>query len=103
MFLEIANTVMVTCGLDGQLIFWDFGTHAILKKEMLKSPLTMMHGCQDGGFIAVASQDKIVRVYDIFTYKLSRRFIGHKREISDLAFSPGKICSNINTYFKFNH
>lgn len=40
------------------------------------------------GFVAVASQDRIVRVYDILTYKLSRRFSGHTREISDLAFSP---------------
>ena len=40
------------------------------------------------GFIAVASQDRIVRVYDISTYKISRRFSGHSREISDMAFSP---------------
>lgn len=38
--------------------------------------------------MAVASQDRVVRVYDISTYKLSRRFSGHSREISDLAFSP---------------
>lgn len=38
--------------------------------------------------MAVASQDRIVRVYDITTYKMSRRFAGHSREISDLAFSP---------------
>ena len=30
----------------------------------------------------------MVRVYDITTYKISRRFSGHSREISDLAFSP---------------
>jgi hypothetical protein len=40
------------------------------------------------GFVAVASQDRIVRVYDITTFKMSRRFAGHSREISDLAFSP---------------
>ena len=38
--------------------------------------------------MAVASQDRIVRVYDISTYKISRRFSGHSREISDMAFSP---------------
>jgi hypothetical protein len=46
MFIEIANTIMVTCGLDGLLIFWDFGTHQILNKQQLKSPITMMHGFQ---------------------------------------------------------
>ena len=29
-----------------------------------------------------------VRVFDVFTYKLSRRFSGHSREISDMAFAP---------------
>ena len=88
MFIEIANTVMVTCGLDGLLIFWDYGSHAILQKVPHSSPLTMMQGFQDGAFVAVASQDRVVRVYDIFTHKISRRFEGHAREISDLSFSP---------------
>ena len=79
---------MVTCGMDGLLIFWDYGTHAILQKVPHSSPLTMMQGFQDGGFVAVASQDRVVRVYDIFTHKITRRFEGHAREISDLSFSP---------------
>ena len=49
MFIEIANTVMVTCGLDSRLIFWDFGSHAILHKLTHTSPFTMMLGFQDGG------------------------------------------------------
>jgi U3 small nucleolar RNA-associated protein 21 len=49
MFIDIGNTLMVTCGLDCQLIFWDFGSHAILHKLTHTSPLTMMHGFQDGG------------------------------------------------------
>jgi len=87
-FIEVANTVMATCGLDGLLVFWDFASHAVLHRAALPSPLTMMQGFQDGGFVAVAAQDRVVRVYDVFTYKLSRRFAGHSREISDLAFSP---------------
>ena len=87
-FIEVANTVMATCGLDGLLVFWDFASHAVLHRADLQTPLTMMQGFQDGGFVAVAAQDRVVRVYDVFTYKLSRRFAGHSREISDLAFSP---------------
>lgn len=49
MFIEIANTIMVTCSLDGQIIFWDFGTHAVLDTIAHNSPLTMMIGFQDGG------------------------------------------------------
>ena len=32
MFIEIANTVMATCGLDGWVIFWDFGTKDALHR-----------------------------------------------------------------------
>lgn len=49
MFIEIANTIMTTCSLDGQLIFWDFGGHAVLERVIHSSPLTMMIGFQDGG------------------------------------------------------
>ena len=51
MFIEIANTIMTTCSLDGQLIFWDFGGHAVLERVIHSSPLTMMIGFQDGGTI----------------------------------------------------
>ena len=49
MFIDIANTVMVTSSLDGSLIFWDFGSHTVLDKVIHSSPLTMMIGFQDGG------------------------------------------------------
>ena len=49
MFIEIANTIMVTCSLDGQIIFWDFGTHAVLDAIAHNSPFSMMVGFQDGG------------------------------------------------------
>ena len=88
MFIEIANTVMVTCALDGWVIFWDFGTKEALHRVSLKSPAMMLQGFQDGGFVAIASQDRTVRVFDVFTYKLSRRFSGHSREISDMSFAP---------------
>ena len=42
MFIEIANTVMVTCGLDGKVIFWDFGTKDVLHRVRVQ-PHTPSH------------------------------------------------------------
>ena len=79
---------MVSCGLDGLLIFWDFRTYCIVSKVAHESPLTQMLGFRDGGFVAVVAQDRVVRVYDVTTGKLTRRFSGHSREITDMAFTP---------------
>lgn len=51
-------------------------------------PLLKLEGFRDAGFVAVAGQDRIIRVYDVNTRKLSRRFVGHSREVTDMAFSP---------------
>jgi hypothetical protein len=49
MYIEMGNTTMATSSLDGLLIFWDFGSHSIIKKIAHECPLTMMLGFQDGG------------------------------------------------------
>lgn len=88
-FVNATNTVMVSCGLDGLVIFWDFESHAELHRVSHDSPLLLMQGFRDSGFVAIAAQDRTVRVYDLATFKLSRRFTGgHSREITDIAFSP---------------
>lgn len=79
---------MVSCGLDGLVMFWDFQNHKILHKVTHSTPQLLMHGFRDSSYVALAGQDRILRVYDISTYKLSRRFDGHSREITDLAFTP---------------
>jgi U3 small nucleolar RNA-associated protein 21 len=48
-----------------------------------------MVGFKDGNFCAVAGVDRVIRVFDIATCKLARRFgDGHSREITDMAFTP---------------
>eukprot|EP01038_Epipyxis_sp_PR26KG_P010444 gene10444-14028_t len=89
LFVDMMNMVLVSCGLDGLLIFWDFNNHQILKiVDHNKVPLIRMQGFRDGNFVAIVSVDNVVRVYDVSTCKLSRRFEkGHKREITDVCFS----------------
>ncbi len=88
-FIDMMGITMVSCGYDGTICFWDFTTQQLLHKVTLSSPQVLMQGFRDANFFAVAGQDRVIRVYDINTYKLSRRYAnGHSREITDLAFSP---------------
>ena len=88
LFVDLTNSLLASCGLDGRLIFWDTNTGKVLHAVEGPTPYLLMVGFRDAGFVAVASQDRVVRVYDFATCKLSRRFDGHSREITDIAFTP---------------
>lgn len=87
-FVDINNSVLVSCGIDGLIIFWDFFTHEIISYVNLKSPQLRLEGFRDGDFVAVVGNDRVVRVYDMGSKKLSRRFDGHSREVTDCVFTP---------------
>ena len=74
--------------IDGSVIFWHLLSHEKLGTINGSVPLLKMEGFRDAGFVAIAGQDRVIRVYDINTRKLCRRFAGHSREITDMAFSP---------------
>lgn len=88
LFVDTTMSILVSSGLDGKLIFWDFNSHKILGVADNSSPILKMEGFRDGNFVAVVSQDRLVRVYDMTSQKLCRRFDGHSREVTDVAFSP---------------
>eukprot|EP00605_Chrysophyceae_sp_TOSAG23-4_P002689 GSChrysophyteH1.ASY1.ANO1.2966.1 assembled CDS len=88
LFVDTSNSVLVSCALDGNTIFWDLNKGSVLNCVESDTAHLLMVGMRDAGFAAVASQDRVIRVYDMTTYKLARRFDGHSREVSDLAFTP---------------
>ena len=88
LFVDISNSILVSCGLDGHICFWDFHQHTLLAQLTLASAQLFLCGFKDAGFAAVIGQDRVVRIYDVITHKLVRRFSGHAREITDTAFSP---------------
>jgi WD40 repeat protein len=93
-FVDMLGVTMVSCGYDGSVCFWDFNTQELVHRVDLGTPQVLLQGFRDASFFAVAGQDKVIRLFDMNTYKLSRRFAGgHSREITDLAFSPGTLPS----------
>ena len=88
LFVDTSNSVLVSVGLDGNTLFWDMYSGKVMNCIRSDTAHLMLVGLRDAGFAAVASQDRVVRVYDMATCKLARRFSGHSREISDMAFTP---------------
>ena len=64
------------------MIFWDHKSHAVLDCLQLDSPQIKLHGFRDAGFVVVVSLDRVVRVMDLTTRRMCRRFDGHSREVS---------------------
>ena len=89
LFIDAMNTTMVSCGSDGYVIFWDFDSHNIVHFQKFDSSMTLMVGFKDSGFVAVAAEDNVVRIFDLATFKLSRRFPGdsHSLPITDMCFA----------------
>ena len=103
LFLDSTLSVLVSSGLDGKLIFWNFSDRQVIEIVQINIPILKMECFRDGNFIAVvcggprqqqdidANQDfakqQEVRVYDLHSHRLCRRFNGHDREITDIIFS----------------
>lgn len=88
-FVDMTRTILCSCGLDGNVLFWDFHTHNELARITRPTPLLRLQGFHDGGFVAVAGQDLSVTVYDVTARTLIRQFVGgHTRQVTDLAFTP---------------
>ncbi len=90
LFVDMANTTLVSCGLDGNVVFWDFMSHALLSVHATDSVSHLrLQGFREAGFVAVIGQDRVIRVFDISAQRLIRKFShGHSREITDVSFSP---------------
>jgi len=88
-FIDMMGITMASVGYDGLVCFWDFNTQQLVHKVELSSPQVLLQGFRDANFFATVGQDRVIRVFDMNTHKLSRRYAnGHTREITDLAFSP---------------
>jgi U3 small nucleolar RNA-associated protein 21 len=97
--VDALNSLVVSVGADGSMRFWSFVGHELLKlpassgdadangalKIGAAASKLVLH--RDSGLAAVSCDDISVRVFDIVTRRLVRRFDGHEHRITDLCFS----------------
>lgn len=85
--VDALNQSVVSGGIDGKLKFWDFKNHALVFELSVGSPVNQMELHRDSNLLSVACDDQVIRVFDISTKKLVRRFQGHTHRITDMNFS----------------
>ena len=87
--VDSLNRVVISCGLDGKIKFWDFHT-GILQHEIDWHPMTSIMGSRyhrPNDLLALSCDDLSIRVVDIETKKLVREFWGCVGSINDFCFS----------------
>ncbi|OQR88110.1 hypothetical protein ACHHYP_07540 [Achlya hypogyna] len=86
--VDARNGLVISSSMDHTLKFWDFNSHALVATVDLGCPVTHLSLHKDNNLVVAAGDDFVLRVLDIQTRKLVRRFTGHTHWITDVCFSP---------------
>ncbi|EPS38443.1 hypothetical protein H072_7811 [Dactylellina haptotyla CBS 200.50] len=87
--VDSVNKVMISCGLDGFVKFWEFKS-GLLQQQISfteNTACTALRMHRSSGLIAISCDDLGIRVVDIETRKVVRELWGCGGRISDLCFS----------------
>jgi WD40 repeat protein len=74
----------------GQVQFWDVQTRSLQQTlgDKEGSPLVWGALAPNGEFLAVASKDRTIQLWDLRTRTITGVLLGHQDQITALAFSP---------------
>lgn len=81
------NKQLVSCSLDGSIIFWDFRRRNVLARLQLDSPISKMAYSKENDLLAVMTDNLVLHVIDAMTHTTVRRFMQHTSPLTDLVFS----------------
>jgi U3 small nucleolar RNA-associated protein 21 len=85
--VDALNETLVSAGIDGKLKFWGFKKHELRFEIDVGSPISQMELHRDSNLLCVACDDQVLRLFDVTTRKLVRRFAGHSHRVTDMTFS----------------
>ncbi|KAF3927493.1 hypothetical protein AA313_de0200215 [Arthrobotrys entomopaga] len=87
--VDSVNKVMVSCGLDGFVKFWEFKS-GLLQQQISfteRTACTALRIHRSSGLIAISCDDLGIRIVDVETRKVVRELWGCGGRISDICFS----------------
>ena len=82
------NRQLVSCSLDGWVLFWDFKKRSVTSRLYLGAPCSKMAYSQESDLLAVVDDNLVVHVIDALTHTVVRRFSQHTAPLTDMLFSP---------------
>ncbi|KAJ1645421.1 rRNA-processing protein utp21, partial [Coemansia asiatica] len=102
---DSCNHQVYSISLDGTLRIWDFSTGAQLYCVDMQSTPSSLAIHRESSLLACACDDAVVRVVDVESQRIVRKFAGHRNRITDLTFSndgrwivTGSLDSTIRTW-----
>jgi U3 small nucleolar RNA-associated protein 21 len=81
------NRYLVSGGLDGMLKVWSLKTRKLVREMSLGSKISKLTFHPNTCLVAVACDDLSIRICDIESGSIVRRFKGHVDRITDMQFS----------------
>ncbi len=87
--VDSLNRILVSCGLDGKIKFWEFSTGSLQHEIDWHSfaAITGFHHYRSSDLIALSCDDLAIRVVDTETKNLVRELWGSLGQITDFCFS----------------
>ena len=89
LMVDSLNRIVISCGLDGKIKFWDFSTGSLEFEIDWQSfaAITGLQSYRSNDLIALSCDDLAIRVVDTETRKLVRELWGCLGQVSDFCFS----------------
>ncbi|XP_068656250.1 uncharacterized protein [Aristolochia californica] len=84
---DATNSLMISGGHVGDIKVWDFKGRELKSKWEVGCSVVKLVYHRTNGLLAVVADDMVLRVYDVLSLRLVRRFEGHSDRITDLCFS----------------
>ncbi|XP_020672729.1 WD repeat-containing protein 36 [Dendrobium catenatum] len=84
---DTTNTMMISAGYQGDIKVWDFKACKVKSRLEVGRSVTKMVYQRTNGLLATAADDMVLRVFDVLSLLMVRKFEGHTDRITDLCFS----------------
>lgn len=86
-YFNYRSQVVITGDNRGVVRFWHFSKRHLLSNLKFESEINTMEIQRESSLLALSLQDNSLCVIDVITKSIVRRFPGHQRQLTDLAFS----------------
>lgn len=84
---DSTNSIIISAGYHGDIKVWDFKGCKVKSRWEVGRSVTKMVYQRTNGLLATVADDMVLRVFDVMSLLMVRKFEGHTDRITDLCFS----------------
>ncbi|XP_077238613.1 transducin family protein / WD-40 repeat family protein [Tasmannia lanceolata] len=84
---DATNCLMISAGYHGDIKVWDFKGRELKSRWKVGSFVIKIVYHRTNGLLAIATDDMVLRLFDVVAQRMVRKFEGHTDRITDLCFS----------------